>query len=158
MTWVDGPGQVSMGPRAGAARARPWVGAPHFGADPWATLPPMLRRFVLAVLALSLFLHAVAHAGLGRLGDEPLGLGQAWLHHEQLAHPHPQAHEAALLQASPEALAHVLSDAVWCSPALLQQAPALPCVPRACAQPQAPPRGEHPHPFLAGLERPPRRP
>jgi hypothetical protein len=117
----------------------------------------MFRRFVLTVLALFMAVHALAHAGLGRLSGEPQGLWHDWLHHEQLAHHHPGLQDPPELQATPEALAHVLADAVWCLPALLPPALALPPVPRANARPKGPEWGGQAGPFLAGLERPPRR-
>jgi hypothetical protein len=116
----------------------------------------MFRRFVLTLLALCMALHALAHAGLGGLAGEPQSRWHDWLHHEQLAHHHPDASEAPQLQATPEALAHVWADAVWCSPALWPRAPEMPCAPQAEGRPAAPAWAERPHPFLAGLERPPR--
>jgi hypothetical protein len=125
----------------------------------------MPRRFLLALLALCLTAHALAHGGLGHWVGGAQGPSHAWLHHEGVAHEHGHQHEHGhghgdaaqpQLKATPEALAHVLADALGCSPALLPHAPFWPRVPAAGAHPRPCTPGTHPHPFLAGLERPPR--
>ena len=88
----------------------------------------MPRRLLLALLALCLTAHALAHGGLGHWVGGAQGPSHAWLHHEGVAHEHAHGHghghgqgDAAQpqLKATPEALAHVLADALGCSPALL---------------------------------------